>query len=351
MSIVDRRGFAASYLSVVVVMIAIGIISPHISLRTLEYMGLLGVALLTLGFMTARSIASFIHAPLMEKYTSRMIGSIGLALIVSTYMLYMILPPITYPLIKLIEGFASGLFWPLMQSLVVRSVAPNWRSRWTSIYFILGSVAGYAGVIAGSLIITLIGKEYIMAVGFGIGLGYLPIYYLVAPSKKIASNKKKPGLLDSLSETGRLGRIIPIILLVGGVNGLSKDYLFSYAKLLTGFSESTLRMYWSMVGYLGMALSLLFSHIFEATRHSRIAVSTGLLFLSTIILVPFIREPITFFIIVSLTLVGTRILRPIIRAWASNIASEPEKGIAVVNGFSNIAAGLVPLVIALFQTL
>lgn len=332
-------------------MIAIGIISPHISLRTLEYMGLIGVALLTLGFMAARSIASFIHAPLMEKYTSRIIGGLGLALIVTTYMLYMILPPITYPAIKLIEGLASGLFWPLMQSLVVRSVAPNWRSRWTSIYFILGSIAGYAGVVAGSLIITLIGKDYIMLVGFGIGLGYLPVYCLVAPSEKIASDKKKPGLLDSLSEAGRLGRILPIIMLLGGVSGLSKDYLFSYAKLLTGFSETTLRMYWSMVGYLGMALSLLFSYIFEATRHSRIAVATGLLFLSAIVLVPFVREPISFFIIVSLTLVGSRILRPIIRAWASNTASEPEKGIAVVNGFANIAAGLVPLVVALIQAL
>ncbi len=350
--IVDSRSFYSAMLSVVIVMIAVGIVSPHINLKVLKDLGLFWVSLLTLGFMIARSYSSLLHASLYEILSPRGTGVIGLGLIIFCYIMYIFLPTFLYPLIRLLEGFASGLFWPLMQSLLMNGVSSNWRSRMMSIYFLIGNISGFIGYQVGSLIIYFLGKNLLVYSGILILIIYTIIYASVAPGGKttyISKKKAKTGLSVILSETYYIKPLVPIIFLVGGVNGLMKDYLFAYLKIITGYEEAELRIYWSVIGYAGLFLSIITSYIQESLQKTKTILLIFTAFTSSVILLPFTKDPVLVFIILVLTIVGTRTLRPILRGLASNMTSRPEIGIALVNSLSNISAGTLPFIVGLFS--
>ena len=351
--VVDRRSFYTSMVSVVYVMVLQGIISPHVSIAVLEEIGLFWVSLLTLGFMIARSTAAFIHAPLYQRYSARIVGLLGLALLITSYYLYSVTPPITYPLIQLMTGFASGLFWPLMQSLLANGLNPSWRSRGFSIYFILGAVSGYVGYQLGSLIYVLLGPQHLYIIGYTAGLFYLIIYYLMSPTTRTTMERKGRDHMWSQITKGvhEVKPLLPLIILVGGVNGLLKDYLLAYTKQVTGYDEPTIRNIWSIAGYMGLLLGYIGSYLQEKHKLEKqvLAISTGMLL--TLAILPFTHQPLIVFTIISLVIAGSRILRPVIRGLASNMTSRPEVGIAVVNGVSNISAALTPLAIAALTTI
>lgn len=351
-SITDKRAFATSMVSVVLLMIIVGVVTPHLSIKVLENEGLFWVSLLTLAFMVARALASITHASLYRVLSARFLGVAGLLAIVASYALYAVSPTVAYPAIKLLEGFAAGLFWPLMQTLIVDSVDPRWRSRWMSIYFITGNVAGYAGYVIGSLVYSFLGAGLIVWAGVGAGMVFLGIYAAIAPGRRVSFERRpSPGLREVFADMGRIWPYVPVILLVGSVNGLLKDYLFAYTKEVTGMDEPTLRNYWSMAGYAGLALSYVLAHVQEGMGKRRpvLALSTALVASSSLMLIA--RDPVTVFAILTATTVGLRVIRPILRGVVSNAASRPENGIALVNAFSNIAAGAAPVIVALLAVL
>ena len=346
-SVKDWRAFTASMVSVVALMIIVGIVSPHVSIKVLENEGLFWVSLLTLAYMVARAAASITHAALYRSLSARALGTAGLAAIVGSYALYAVSPTSTYPAIKLVEGFAAGLFWPLMQTLIVDSVDPGWRSRWMSIYFMAGAVAGYAGYAVGSLIYSVLGPSLIVWVGVAAGAVFTAAYAVIAPGRGVTAERaSSPRFKEVFADLGRVWPYVPIILLVGGVNGLMKDYLFAYTKEVTGMDEPTLRNYWSAIGYVGLALSYALAHVQEVMGRTRavLAVSTALVGSSALMLV--VRDPATVFAVLTATTVGLRVIRPVLRGVVSNAASRPEHGIALVNAFSNIAAGAAPVIVA-----
>ncbi|MET1160469.1 MAG: MFS transporter [Thermoprotei archaeon] len=346
--VVDKQAFYTSVVSVVYVMIVSGIVNPHISIEVYYEKGLLWVALLTLGFMLARSLASLVHAPLYQKYTARVVGSIGLFLLITSFFLYSIVKPLYYPLVQIVTGFSAGIFWPLMQSLLAYGIAPNWRSRGFSLYFILGSIAGYAGYQLGSLIYVLLGPEFLYIVGYASGYVYLLLYIAIAPAKQPGKPRGEVlSLKDVLKTSRKLTDIIPLIILVGGINGLLKDYLLAYTVHVTGYSEPTIRNIWSIAGYVGLLLSYLAAHVMEKHSREREILLLGTLMCLSPILLAIITESLVVILAVALAIAGTRILRPILRGIASNRVEQPETSIAVVNSFSNISASLIPLLVAL----
>jgi hypothetical protein len=350
--IVDNRSFFTSITSVIYVMIVSGIVSPHISLVVLSSEGLLWVSLLTLGFMLARSYSSILHAKLYNMFSARITGLIGLLLLIVCYISYSSLPPITYPLVKLLEGFAAGLFWPLMQSLLVIGVRNSVRSRFLSIYFLIGNISGFLGYQIGSLIYIYLGSHMIINMGILLLILYLIIYFVISPSSignGIYRDRKSLSITGILGEAGRLKLIVFLTILVGGINGLLKDYLFAYTRLLTGFSEPILRNYWSITGYTGLVLSILFTHLYEGMGYRRFVLWSSTIFTLSITLLIFVNDPVLVFSIIVLAMLGTRILRPLLRGIASSKASRPENGIAIVNSLANISAGIVPFIIGLIS--
>ncbi len=347
-SVDNARAFASAMLSVAVVPVITGIVSPHVSIKVLEAQGLVWVSLLTLAYMSSRAVASIIHAGLYRVLSAKYLGLLGLLLITSSYALYASMPESTYPVIKLLEGFAAGIFWPLMQTLVVDSVKPEWRSRWMSIYFIIGSLSLYVGFQVGSLIISVAGRGTVVWAGTVLCIAYAVIYLLVAPYRSFRTEPaRRVPVIAALSELRKVTPYLPVILLVGSVNGLMKDYLFAYTKRVTGMNEVQLRNYWSLAGYAGLVLSYLLAHMQEVMGKTRevLIISSALVASASLMIV--VSDPAAVFAILTATTVGLRVIRPVLRGVVSNAVSKPEHGIAIVNAFSNIAAGASPLLIAL----
>jgi len=348
--IADAQSFYTSMISVVYVMVLTGIISPHLSIKVLEEEGLLWVSLLTLGFMVARSTASLIHAPLYRKYSARLIGGLGLSMLITSYYLYSILPPLYYPVLQMLTGFSSGLFWPLMQSLLAHGLSPSWRSRGFSLYFIVGAIASYAGYQIGSLIYVFLGPQYIFVTAYISGLAYLALFLRIAPRQKL-NVKVSRYSLELRTGFRELGGLVPLTILVGGVNGLLKDYLIAYTKLITGYSEPVIRNMWSIAGYIGLALSYLASYIQEKMHMEKQVLVTGTSMLLLLLLLLPLRNPYTVFTIIALAITGSRMLRPVIRGIATNRTREPETAIAIINSLSNVSAALTPFVLALLSSI
>ena len=346
----DARSFYSAMTSVVVVMIASGIVTPHIDLKVLHELGLFWVSSLTLGFMLTRSYSSLLHAKLYASLTPRLTGVVGLVMLITCYVLYTVLPPITYPLISVLDGFSSGLFWPLMQSLVVHGVDRQWRSRALSIYFLVGSLARYVGYQTGSVVYVCLGPDLIVYSGIFVLAFYLALYSAISPGRiAIWRRKGEHSFKEIMDELRYVKPLIPLFLIVGGINGLLKDYLFAYTRLATGYDEPTLRTFWSIVGYAGLALSIATSHLHEAFGKTRLVLMTSTAFTLSAVFLLLVRNPVLIYTVVSLTIVGTRTMRPILRGMASNVTSRPEAGIALVNSLSNVAAGLIPFIIGLMS--
>jgi len=351
-SVVDRRALATSMASVVSLMVIVNVVAPHLSIRVLESEGLFWVSLLTLAYMAARATASITHAALYRVLSTRGLGTASLATIVGSYTLYAVSPPATYPAIKLVEGFAAGIFWPLMQTLIVDSVDPRWRSRWMSVYFIAGAVAGYSGYMVGSALYTYLGPARMIWAGVVAGAMFTVFFAVIAPGKAITvKGKASSGFKAVFTDLGRVWHYIPIILLVGGVNGLMKDYLFAYTKQITGMDEPTLRNYWSLAGYAGLALSYVLAHVQEVMGKTRVVLAISTALVASASLMAVASDPAAVFAVLTATTVGLRVIRPILRGVVANAASRPEHGIALVNAFSNIAAGTAPVIVALASAL
>ncbi len=346
--VVDSRSFYSAMTSVVVVMVASGIVVPHIDLEVLRELGLFWVSSLTLGFMLARSYSSLLHARLYGSLTPKLTGVLALGLLIVCYVLYTVLPPITYPLISVLDGFSSGLFWPLMQSLLVHGVDRRWRSRALSIYFLVGNLARYAGYQIGSVIYVYLGPGRIVYSGILVLISHLALYSVMSPGHVVVQVKKTGyGFREIVGEIRYVRSLVPLFFIVGGVNGLLKDYLFAYVKLITGYDEPTLRTFWSIVGYVGLGLSVLTSHLHEALGKTRLVLMTSTVFTLSVTSLAFVRNPILVCTALSLTIIGVRTLRPMLRGVASNLTRRPEAGIALANSLSNMAAGLMPFVVGL----
>ncbi len=349
-----KREFFTSMTGVTVVMIAQGIVVPHINLKVLHSYGLLWVSLLTMGFMLARATASIFHASLYNTFSARFTGFFGIFLFSTCYIFYTILPTSFFPIVRILEGFAAGIFWPLLQSLLAMGVNKEWRSRMMSVYFIIGTIAGYVGYQIGSLVYKYLTPGFITLTGLLILYIYMVFYLLTSPSSKLKTGAKstfRRSTKDIFREFPKLKKYIPFVILNGGVSGLMKDFLFAYVAMVTGYSEPVIRNYWSVMGYLALAISLIFAHLYESKNREKEVLWITSIFTLSVAFIPLIKNPAVIFIILALIAAGTRTLRPILRGIASKLTTKPEYGIALVNSISNFSSGIVPFIVAVMSLL
>ena len=89
------------------------------------------------------------------------------------------------------------------------------------------------------------------------------------------------------------------------------------------------------------------SHLHEALGKTRLVLITSTVFTLSVTALAFVRKLILVCTALSLTIIGTRTLRPMLRGMASNLTRRPETGIALVNSLSNMAAELMPFAVGL----
>lgn len=343
------RNYVIALLIGVSGMIVYGFIRPYIIFRSFEEYGLLAVASLTAGFMIARGLSSLYSGLLISSKGYGFTGLIGLLLLAVAYYVYMVIPINLYPLIRVLEGFASGLLWPSIQALVVSSVPSNWRARGLSIYFILGSVAYYFGIWIASPLRYFIRYDGLFKLSIliviGMALLYGKIMWKVKPlhgNKKIAFSTYKKLFRKTLD-------LAPLAIIMGGITGLSLDYLLAYARGISGFNRDLARLYWSYAGYLGLALSLLFSFIADKYGGEKINYGIAYMVSISLLAISIPTNPFILYSLLSLPMIGNRVFKPVIRSTMVSRANERELAITYTNMLMNLGAAVITLSIAIIN--
>ena len=330
-------------------MIVYGFIRPYIVFRSFEEYGLLAVASLTTGFMLARAFSSLYSGLLISSKGYGFTGSMGLTLLAITYYMYTIVPINLYPLVRILEGFASGLLWPSIQALVVASVPGNWRARGLSIYFVLGSIAYYFSVWLASPLKYLIGYDGLFSISIlmilSMALVYGVIMWEIKPSYRI--EKVEFSMYSKLFR--KTLDLIPIAIVMGGAAGLSLDYLLAYARGISGFNRDLARLYWSYAGYLGLVLSLLFSYIADKYGGEKINYGIAYMVFISLIAISVPTNPLILYSLLSLPMIGNRIFKPVIRSTMVSRIYEKELAITYTNMLTNIGAAVITLSIAVIN--
>ena len=346
------RNYLVALAASVTGMIVVGFIRPYIVFKTLGEQGLLVVASLTTGFMLARAFSSLYTGIWVKNKGFRYTGVSGLVLWALSLYLYTLIPSSLYPLNRILEGFSAGLLWPTMQMLVVESLPSSWRAKGLSIYFVIGSIAYNFSIWLGGLLKPVIGAMGLFTLSFLLLAGYIVFYILALIEPRSRSSGQAIVKLGDYSRLlGKIKDLIPLILVVGGISGLSLDYLLAYAKNISGFSSELARTYWSYAGYLGLALSLLLSHLADKYGGDRINYGVAYMVSLAIMLISMPLPPIILYTLVSLPLLGSKIFKPIIRSSIVGRTGEKELGVTITNTISNLGAAFMPLLVALTNTI
>ncbi len=333
-------------------MIVVGFIRPYIVFHTLEEQGIVFVACLTAGFMFARALTSLYTGLFIKSRGYCFTGTIGLVLWTSVLYLYLITPSNLYPLIRVVEGFSAGMLWPTMQALVVHSIPSSWKTRGLSIYFIVGNVSYNFGVWFGGLVKAWAGVYGLFYSSIVLVTVLILVYSLATKglyvNSSLYSNVDLGLYRDVFKKTVDL---LPIAIVVGGIAGLSLDYLLAYAKELSGFSYETARLFWSYAGYLGLALSLLVSYV--ADKYGGVGISYSVAYIVSISLLAISTplNPILLYTLLSIPVMGTRVFRPVIRGVAIERVGDRELGITYTNTLMNLGAGIAPLIVVTINQL
>ncbi len=342
------RGYVVALFMGISGMIVYGFIRPYIVFRSFEEYGLLAVAFLTAGFMVSRGLTSLYTGLLITRRGYGFTGSTGLLLLALTYYLYTIVPTNLYPFIRLLEGFASGLLWPSIQALVVASVPSDWRARGLSLYFVLSNIAYYFSVWLASPLKDLVGYSGLFIFSIMLLIVLAIVYWFAMRGYGLGG-----GGYTGFRVYGRLFRetidLVPLAIVMGGVAGLSLDYLLAYARSISGFNRDLARLYWSYAGYISLGLSLVFSYLADRYGGEKINYGVTYLVLLSLMAISIPSNPVVLYTLLSLPLIGTRIFRPIIRSTMVERTGMKELAITYTNMLMNFGAAFITLLIALIN--
>ena len=332
-------------------MIAQGLVRPSIVFNAYEEYGLLMVSFLTAAFMFSRAFSSSYGGILVLSRGYRLVISIGSLMIGFTITAYMVFPPSLYPLIRVVEGFSAGLLWPLIQSLITATVPKDWRARALSLYFVLGSLSYNLGIFMGGVISGIYGIEVLFYTAFFMMVAMAFIGFSCTRDVRPVVGGRRYGFKDYIVFSRRIADLVPIIFIVGGVSGLSLDYLLAYSRGVTGISREMARFYWSYAGYLGLILSLVISYIADKWGGEKINYWIGVGVSISLIMISFPLPPIILYSLLSLPVIGSKIFKPIIRSTVAGRTDMPEISVALINSLSNIGAGFAPLIVTAINML
>ena len=117
---------------------------------------MVGIALITAGFMLARAISSMISGTIIEK-TGKVLLTVVVGMILNIVIIGMyslVSNWIEAIILRILQGFLSGMTWPLIQLIVALASPKHLRGRILTLYFAVGSL----GIFFGNAIYALIYK-------------------------------------------------------------------------------------------------------------------------------------------------------------------------------------------------
>ena len=345
MKYIVTRSYALALATSITGMVVIGIIRPLIVFDVLEHESLYYVSLLTASFMATRGLTSLVAGEALWRRRAGEVASTAILLWIAALILYMVLDTPLYPFIRIIEGAAAGLLWPAMQVVAVEGAGERLRNTALSIYFVSGSLAYNAGIYLGALISPALGR---------VSLYYLSIIILAALA--LALYLLLPGLPSRRNTVPRrrgyrivlrsMGPVIPLAIIAGGIGGLMLDYMMAYARQELGLGRGSTRIYWSYAGYLALVFSIIVSRLADKHGGARYTVAAAYVSIAPLALLAFPMPPLIYFTMLSLPMVGQKILKPLIRGYAVEVTGDTRSAVPAVNFLSNMSAAAVTVLVA-----
>ena len=322
-----------------------------------RYLGATGfqVGLLSSGFMLARAFAAVLFGKRSDvKGKRRFYIRIGISLTVVILLLYPVIPNYYWILImRLLQGFLSGLTWPIAQTMLLESAQETKRATWLSIYFVVGRV----GTIFANL--SLGGLIYLLEKNLGITEQSTFNYFFVlaaflffvaflesAGLKEIVLHPEESSKTSVTQGRLKVNHLFVFAFIVGFFLGTFNSIFIIYLK--EGFNLSTGNVAYALFGAYLISFPFILSLSLFADRKGVDKVFHVILItmITLSLIIPGIKDLKLLVIMLGLIYAALNSFIPISRATVSHIKRKKSLGenIGKINAFQNTGQIIGPLI-------
>jgi len=322
-----------------------------------RYLGATGlqVGLLSSGFMLARAFAAVLFGKRSDvKGKRRLYIRTGLSLTVVILLLYPVIPNYYWILLmRLLQGFLSGLTWPIAQTMLLESTQETKRATWFSIYFVSGRVGTiFANLSLGALIYLLeknlgITEQSTFSYFFVLAAFLFFVAFLESAGLKELVLHPKEGSKTSVTQ-GRfkVNHLFVFAFIVGLFLGTFNSIIIIYLK--EGFNLSTGNVAYALFGAYLISFPFVLSLSLFADRKGVDKVFHVILItmITLSLIIPGIKDLKLLVIMLGLIYAALNSFVPISRATVSHLKRKKSLGenIGKINAFQNIGQIIGPLI-------
>jgi len=322
-----------------------------------RYLGATGlqVGLLSSGFMLARAFAAVLFGKRSDvKGKRRLYIRTGLSLTVVILLLYPVIPNYYWILLmRLLQGFLSGLTWPIAQTMLLESTQETKRATWFSIYFVSGRVGTiFANLSLGALIYLLeknlgITEQNTFSYFFVLAAFLFFVAFLESAGLKELVLHPKEGSKTSVTQ-GRfkVNHLFIFAFIVGLFLGTFNSIIIIYLK--EGFNLSTGNVAYALFGAYLISFPFVLSLSLFADRKGVDKVFHVILItmITLSLIIPGIKDLKLLVIMLGLIYAALNSFVPISRATVSHLKRKKSLGenIGKINAFQNIGQIIGPLI-------
>ncbi|RLE56194.1 MAG: hypothetical protein DRJ30_02615 [Candidatus Methanomethylicota archaeon] len=333
-----------------------------------------GEAVIELGlmmsaFMASRSVMSVISGYLGDVFGRKRIILLGLTLYILVGLLYGICDSVSKLIIlRLVQGIASGMVWPVAAALITESVNINFRGRAISIYSMTGNIARMIGpafgVILYSFTINVLGFidpiNAFRAPAVIISLLSFPAFILslMIIEPRIVCRRYKgshvynfKSFFSGFSDLTRDVKItLSIILLNGFTNGVAMGIFNSVATVFIieyiVKDPSLLGSIMSLSALAGLLSTYPASWLSDKIGRKIIVVLAMIPARFSVMVVPFARDYFTLMLIFLVRAASFNVSMPVMRALQADIAPRSIRGrvFGLQEALSNLGFFFGPLI-------
>lgn len=325
-----------------------------------RYLGATGlqVGLLSSGFMLARAFAAVLFGKRSDiKGRRRLYIRAGLALIVVVLLLYPLIPDYYWILLlRILQGFLSGLTWPIAQTMLLESSHENKRATWLSIYFVSGRVGTiFANLSLGALIYLLernlgISEQSSFSYFFILAAFlFLVAFFESAGLKEIVSYSRDDSKALETQGRFKINHLFIFAFVVGLFLGTFNSIFIIYLKEV--FNLSTGNVAYALFGAYLISFPFVLSLSLFADRKGVDKVFHVILITTVTLslIIPGIKNLRLLVVLLGLIYAALNSFIPISRATVSHLKKQKSLGenIGKINAFQNIGQIIGPLIAGL----
>jgi len=305
--------------------------------------------------MLARAFAAVLFGKRSDvKGKRRLYIRTGLSLIVAILLLYPVIPNYYWILLmRLLQGFLSGLTWPIAQTMLLESAHETKRATWLSIYFVSGRVGTiFANLSLGALIYFLeknlgITEQSTFNYFFVLAAFLFFVAFLESAGlKELLLHPKEDSKVPETRGRFKVNHLFVFAFIVGLFLGTFNSIFIIYLKEV--FNLSTGNVAYALFGAYLISFPFVLSLSLFADRKGVDKVFHVILItmITLSLIIPGIKDLRLLIVMLGLIYAALNSFVPISRATVSHLKRKESLGenIGKINAFQNIGQIIGPLI-------